>query len=688
MPTNPIPNNRSFHPATPKRRTDRATTARGYSFIHLGPFGTFSPCLWNTILLVALLAALFSPQIPFASPQAPCDRYHPEREAFFGDLHVHTALSSDAFAFNVRLGPADAYRYAFGETVRLPPNDAEGVGTRSVKIDRPLDFAAVTDHAEFLGEGVICNNPDHPNAGAEFCEIVHEPGGRHPKLLMRIMSPIVWRDEQVCGEGNLDCIAASRSSWEETVSIAEAWNDTTPACRRTTFPAYEWSSHRLGSNLHRNVVFRNADVPDLPLSYLEVDREWDLWERLRVECLDTEGACDVLTIPHNANISNGRMFAVDYPGTSTLEEQRERARLRIRLERLFEVMQHKGDSECRNGISSVLGGADELCDFEKFENLALERWGETSECYQGMFADWVPHLGPDCISERSYARYALVEGLREQRRLGVNPFQFGLMASTDTHNALAGGVAEKTFPGHLGTADAFATQRTARDPAIAGNTSNNPGGLIGIWAEQNSRDSLFSAMRRREVFGTSGPRIRPRLFASWTFPPDLCEDNDMIAKAYDLGVPMGQELLSDGPHSAPVFLATALRDPGTATSPGGLLERIQIIKGWADEQGRTHQSIHEVAGAVRGADVDRETCTPRGPGSDSLCGRWQDPDFDPAQEAVYYARVVENPSCRYSGWQCLEIPENLRPAACSDGSVDQIQQERAWTSPIWYTPPS
>ena len=635
-----------------------------------------------------LLALVLTPDLLLAAAPVKCDRYHPEREAFFGDLHVHTALSSDAFAFSVRLGPDDAYRYAFGETVRLPPNNVDGVGTRPVRIDRPLDFAAVTDHAEFLGEGAICLDPDHPNADADFCEIIHTPGGRTPALVLRIMSPIVWRDKDVCGSENQDCIAASRSSWQDIVSVAEAWNDTTPACRRTTFPAYEWSSHRMGSNLHRNIIFRNADVPDVPLSYLEVGREWDLWERLRVDCLDAEGDCDVLAIPHNANISNGRMFAVDYPGTSSLEEQAERARLRMRLERMVEVMQHKGDSECRNGISSVLGGSDELCDFEKFEDLPLERWGEPSECYEGRFADWIPHLGPDCISRLSYTRYALIEGLREQRRLGVNPFQFGLMASTDTHNALAGGVEERSFPGHLGVADASAKQRTARDPDAAGNTNNNPGGLIGIWAEQNSRDSLFSAMQRREVFGTSGPRIRPRLFASWDFPQDLCNRTDMIAAAYALGVPMGQELPAHEDRAAPFFFATALRDPGTPTAPGGLLERIQIIKGWAGENGEVHQAIFDIAGGSRGAGVDPATCEPQGPGAASLCAVWQDPDFDPAQEAVYYARVVENPSCRYSAWQCLTLEEGERPAACNDGSIAQIQQERAWTSPIWYTPPA
>jgi hypothetical protein len=615
-----------------------------------------------------------------------CAQYTPLRQAFFGDLHVHTALSSDAFGFDVRLGPDDAYRYAFGETIRIPPLDREGRGTRPVKIDRPLDFAAVTDHAEFLGESAICADPDHPKKNSAFCEIINS-GGRHPQLLLRIMSPIVWRDSELCGDKDQDCITASRSTWADTVSIAEAWNDTSSSCARVTFPAYEWSSHRLGSNFHRNVIFRNANVPEQPLSYLEVNREWELWERLRAECLDAEGDCDVLAIPHNSNISNGRMFAVDYPDTNSGEEQRERARLRMRLERIIEVMQHKGDSECRNGISSVLGGPDEFCGFEKFEDLPLERWGAPGECYEGRFADWIPHLGPDCISKLSYARYALTEGLKERRRLGLNPFQFGFMASTDTHNAMPGGVEEKSFAGHLGSADASPTQRAALNTE-EGNTSNNPGGLIGIWAEENSRDSLFDSMQRREVFGTSGPRIRPRFFASWEFPSTLCDDPQMISKAYATGVPMGSELPEPSKEKSPTFLLTALRDPGTRDSAGGLLQRIQVIKGWADTEGRTHQAIFDIAGGANDADVDPETCRTRGAGHESLCAVWQDPTFDPAIEAVYYARILENPSCRYSAWECLKLSGSKRPPACDDGSVKQIQQERAWTSPIWYYPPA
>lgn len=592
--------------------------------------------------------------------------------------------------FGVRVTPDGAYRYAFGEEIELPSSDPTA-GSRKVRIDRPLDFAAVTDHAEFLGETILCVDPTAEGYDSDFCETFRAGEGRAPTLLFRIMSPWTWRDDDVCGSDGSRCAKASAAVWKKTVDAAERWNDESSACERTAFPAYEYSSHRMGSNLHRNVIFRNATVPDHVTSYLEARREWDLWEALRRDCLDAGTGCDVLAIPHNSNISNGRMFAVDYPGTSSIEEERERARLRARVERLVEIMQHKGDSECRNGIEGVLGGVDELCDFEKFENLAFSTMGHASNpaaCYDGPLADWVPHVGPNCMSARSYARYALVEGLKEEARLGVNPFKFGMMASTDTHNGMAGGVDERTFPGHLGIGDDSVKKRSSYDGDVAGNASNNPGGLIGVWAEENSRDALFSAMKRKEVFGTSGPRMQVRFFGGWDYPADLCDAPDLVSKAYAGGVAMGSDLPAVG-GSAPTFVSVGMRDPGTAEAPGGLLQRLQIVKGWADDEGQIHQQVYDVAGSPRNrATVDPSTCQPQGPGHDLLCTVWRDPDFDPDRRAVYYARVVENPSCRYTKWQCLAADPADRGPDCDSGAVPKTIQERAWSSPIWYTPAS
>jgi hypothetical protein len=626
--------------------------------------------------------------------EAPCAQSVPTRQALFGDLHIHTSHSNDAWNFDVRVLPEDAYRYAFGGTLRLPLGD--DFEAREARIDRPLDFAGVTDHAEFLGEQQVCYDRGAAGYDSSFCEVMRSGEGRAPELVMQIMSPFSKRDPEVCGSDGADCASASEQTWQGIVAAAERWNDYSSECERTAFIAYEYSSFRMGSNLHRNVVFRNSAALRRPASYIDVHREWDLWRILQEQCIDTDTGCDVLAIPHNSNISNGRMFAVDYPGAGSAEKQAARALLRQRIEPLVEIMQHKGDSECRNGLDGVLGGVDELCDFEKFENQAFRQTvGEdkaVGQCYAGPLADWVPHLGPNCLDRKSYARYALVEGLREQQRIGVNPFRFGLSASTDTHNGLGGGVQEADFPGHLGNGDSAAAQRVQFDSDIPGNASNNPGGLIGVWAEENSRDSIFDAMQRREVFGTSGPRIQPRFFGGWELDAALCEQGDMIARAYDQGVPMGADLPSPGPAAgggAPAFLVAATADSGTARFPGQPLQRLQVVKGWADDEGNHHQRVFDVAGDPdNGAGVDPRSCAPTGEGFAQLCAVWRDPAFDPATPAVYYLRAVENPSCRYSARQCLEIAPAERPADCAEPFFDPVIQERAWSSPIWYTPGS
>jgi len=625
------------------------------------------------------------------APPAPCALSVPTGQALFGDLHVHTAYSNDAWNFDVRTWPADAYRYAFGEPIRLPAGD--DFRAREVRIDRPLDFAAVTDHAEFLGEQSVCYDDTAAGYQAGFCEVMRSGEGRAPQLVMQIISPFARRRPDVCGPDGEDCAQRAAAAWRDIIAAAQQWNDRSSDCARSTFIAYEYSSFRMGSNLHRNVIFRNAAVLARPVSYLDEHREWGLWRILQQQCIDSDTGCDVLAIPHNANISNGRMFAVDYPGAYTLAQQARRAALRQRIEPLAEVMQHKGDSECRNGLQGVLGAVDELCDFEKFENQVFRQTvgeGEAvGQCYRGPLADWVPHRGPNCLDRNSYLRYALVEGLREQQRLGVNPFKFGLMASTDTHNAMAGGVQEADYPGHLGNGDSRVAQRVQFDGDVPGNASNNPGGLIGVWAPHNSRDAIFDALRRREVFGTSGPRIQPRFFGGWQLDPDLCARADMLDSAYAQGVPMGADLppARRAGAGAPVFLAAAAADPGTADFPGVPLQRLQVIKGWADEEGNHHQRIYRVAGDGAGAAaVDPATCEPRGQGHRQLCAVWRDPDFDPAVPAVYYLRAVENPSCRYTARQCLALPPGARPADCAQPFFDPVIQERAWTSPIWYTP--
>ena len=656
----------------------------------------------NKLIFVGLVAALVAcgTELPpenvydakdFSSvsgERVRCGHFNELKNPYFGDLHVHTVNSNDAWAFGVRVTPDDAYNYAFGGEVVLPLGDR--ADARKVQIDRPLDFAAVTDHGEFLGEQQICLDPNSGGYATTFCATFRQGDGRAPDLVKRIAAPFSWRDREVCGSDGKKCAEAAKPVWQANIATAEKWNDRSENCQRTTFVAYEYSSHRLGSNLHRNVIFRNAIVPPRPVSYLDATREWDLWRILKQRCKDNGSGCDVLAIPHNSNISNGRMFSVDYSGAYSKQAQAERAKLRMEIEPIIEIMQHKGDSECRNGISSVLGTTDELCDFEKFENLAFRTVAGSEEvgtCYDGPLQDCIPHIGPNCISARSYVRYALADGQQEQKRIGVNPFKFGISASTDTHNGTAGGVQEANFSGHLGNGDATAADRTNYSGEVAGNASNNPGGLIGIWAAENTRDALFQGMRDKEVFGTSGPRIKPRFFGGFDLPENLCSDPEIIEQAYRHGVPMGGDLSSAASaQMTPGFLALAQADAGSEKFPGLPLQRLQVIKVWKDGDGNYQQRIHDVAGnADNGASVDLDSCQPRGEGYQQLCSVWRDSEFDTAQSAAYYMRAVENPSCRYTTRQCLGLAEGERPESCDNDDLPKTIQERAWSSPIWYT---
>lgn len=363
------------------------------------------------------------------------------------------------------------------------------------------------------------------------------------------------------------------------------------------------------------------------------------------------------------------------------------ARLRARVEPLAEILQVKGDSECRNGIPSVLGAPDEQCNFEKLRaaNEVIPDCGEEAGS-GGM-------LLKGCASRYSYVRYALTAGLAEQEKLGVNPFKLGILAATDTHNGIPTPGLEKNNPGAHG----FDRERRHRlsgkvdvpgDVARGSPVRYNPGGIAGIYAHENSRTALFDAMRARETFGTSGPRITPRFFAGWELEEDLCDQGDYLSAAYDQGVPMGGDLpaaQSTAPQG-PVFLASAQRDPRDGSN---LLQRIEVIKGWVDDQGQTHQAVHLIAGqSDNGATVDPTTCAVSGPGFTQLCATWRDPDFDPTRGAVYYVRVLENPSCRWSTYDCLALDADERPATCSDPELPWQIQERAWTSPIWYQPAS
>jgi len=635
-------------------------------------------------------AALAASGRPYSERREACGERDPLRKAFWGELHVHSALSFDAYMWDVRSSADDVYRFARGEKIGLAPYDAEGNPLRFAQLERPLDFAALTDHASYQGEVALCTRKDSGRYDAEGCRIFRGemPGGDAElgdfgARVAAITSSIDLRQEipsrsaELCGEGV--CLDAMAQVWREQQAAASRHYDRSAECSFTTFNAYEYTATPGLAKVHHNVIFRNEAVPASPTAWVDYPDVYDLWRRLKTQCLDAGTGCDVLTLPHNSNLSNGRMFTVggrDLP----LPVQRARAELRAELEPLVEISQIKGDSECRDDMYGVVAAPDEFCSFEEW------RPPSAPDCVEGIGAGALAGLG--CVSRLDYVRHVLVEGLREEKRLGVNPYKLGIVAATDAHNGNPGDVEEYSYPGWRGIEDATTAQRLSTDSELVAaifNVISSPGGLAGIWAEENSRDSLFDAMERREVFGTSGPRMTARFFGGWNYPADLCDGPGLVEAGYAGGVPMGGDLPArPEAATAPVFVVSALRDPGIAAHPGGLLQRAQIIKGWLDDEGLFREEVFDVAGGANDAGVDLETCTPRGAGADSLCSVWRDPAFDPGRNAVYYLRVIENPSCRWSQRQCIALPEDARPSACRNPVVPQTIQERLWSSPIWY----
>ncbi len=638
-----------------------------------------------------------------ANAQAePCADFSSERVPLFGDLHVHSSYSFDSYISSQRNDPWAAYRFGRGESITLP--NADGEQNVEVKLRRPLDFMAVTDHAEFLGPIQVCTQ-DSSKLGYWFPACMMT---RSSNFILQLLAADYWVKLGVSDTSQQkkksfacklsDCDEAAASAWQ---NIQQATADYNEECTFTTFVGYEYTDAPDFKNLHRNVIFRNELVTDLPISTYDTGSYNfpKLWTLLREQCIAGKPGCDVMSIPHNPNLSGGLMF----PDPKSPKEARDR----LFFEPVVELVQHKGASECRFDriAGRGVGTADELCDFEQIKNDSLAMLGSVAGEVRTLEADPVAieDFGP-----RNMMRNVLKAGTQLEHDSGTNPFKMGFIGSTDTHSAMPGASEEDYYPGHLGRRDAG--YRNIQDHFFS-----NAGGLAVVWAEQNTRDAVFDAIRRKETYATSGTRPTLRFFGGWGLDRQLCQNTSMIKEAYAQGVPMGGDLANQT-AAAPSFLVAAAKDTGSPGYPGTDLQRIQIIKGWTDEYGTTHERVYEVAGdPSNGASIDPASCKPIGHGYANLCEVWQDPDFNPEANAFYYARVVENPTCRWSTLQCKAAGvdpfsdycetqaanateqakdngawgEDVYGKCCLDKDNEPfyspVIQERAWSSPIWYS---
>ncbi len=581
---------------------------------------------------------------------------NPLRNAYFGDLHIHTGYSFDAFLmFATKTTPDDAYRFAKGEAID------HALGFPIQLKSGPLDFYAVTDHAGSLGLSTAMTDSRSAVAKLESTQTLLRAATVDERRAMfrgyRELRNQRPEDEPVIRDPEIE-----RSAWGKTVEAAERHYD--PGTF-TTFAGLEYGFSIDSQGLHRNVIFRD-EAPDAPFRVGSRNPE-ALWA-----WMDQERAAgrELLAIPHNMNVSNGLMFASrTFEG---LPLDAEYAALRMRNEPLVEIAQVKGASETH----PLNSPNDEWADFEIFPYL----------------------LGTDRVGAvpGSYVREALLNGLVMEETRGFNPYRFGFIAASDGHNS-AGTVEEDNYHGKAGMMDGLPVLRSSvplAEPGPNGETYTDwyydmwgAAGLTGAWAESNTRESIFDALRRKETFGTSGPRIRVRFFAGYGYDDNLVAASDMIEQAYAGGVPMGGDLVADD-ERAPRFLAWAVRDPDSAP-----LQRLQIVKGWV-EDGAAHEQVFDIA-CSDGGDVDRAThrcpdngatvdlsdCTiPAGVGAGELKRIWADPTFVAGQRALYYIRAIENPTCRWSTWDALRA--GVEPTT----KVAPTLQERAWSSPIWYVP--
>jgi hypothetical protein len=593
------------------------------------------------------------PDLPYAGPKFPT-------RPFFGDTHLHTTISLDAAALGTTLGPDTAYRFARGEEVTISTG-------QPAKLSRPLDFLVVSDHAEAFGimaEVIKANPALMANLRIKrWHEMLKEGGDTAFKAALELIGVLSDPGKQPT---EFKDPAFVRTIWEPYIKIAEQFNE--PG-KFTTFIGYEWTSQPGGNNLHRIVIFRDgADraIRALPFSAADSQNVEDLWKVLAAYEEKTGGRA--LAIPHNSNMSGGQMFALaDFMGHPFT---RQYAQTRAQREPLLEVTQAKGDSESHKFLSPN----DEFASYEVWDKMNL---GATK-------------LHQDAWFQSEYARAALKSGLKLEQQLGVNPFKFGMIGSTDSHTGISA-VEEDNF---LGIAPPPSPQRVEDLIFKLGDKKIMAwefaaSGYAGVWATENTREALWDAMKRKEVYATTGSRMIVRFFGGFNFNARDAKARNAAAIGYAKGVPMGGDLRKAPAGKSPTFFVAALKDP-----IGANLDRIQIIKGWLDAKGEVQEKIYDVAvsdGRKIGSDgrcktsvgstVDVENATWTNTiGDPELIAVWKDPDFDPALRGFYYARVIEIPRPRRTAYEAkrfgIKMPKE----------VPMTTQERAYTSPIWYTP--
>lgn len=589
---------------------------------------------------------------------------HFPTQVYWGDTHLHTSNSLDARAFGTVLGPEEAYKLARGEEITATHGE-------KIKLSRPLDWLVVADHSDGMGamNEIINGDPNlmRDPIVKDWHQRINEGGKTALMATMDVINsfalgkiPPILLDEEF-----------SQTVWERYIKTAEKYND--PGTF-TSIIGYEWTSTENGNNLHRNVLYRNdGDIARqmLPYTTSESFNPEDLWKWM--ERYEEKTGGDVLALAHNGNLSNGIMFPVEVNPATGKPLNGDYAKQRIKWEPLYEITQIKGDGEAH----PLLSPNDEFADYENWEkgnlNLSVAK--------------------TDDMLQYEYAREALKNGLKLEDQFGTNPYKFGVVGSTDSHTSLATAEEDNFFGKHSGNEPSG-----HRSNGIVGEFEGNKimdwelvaSGYAGVWATENTREALFDAMARKEVYATTGPRILVRFFGGWDFNNEDALNRLPAEIGYSKGVPMGGDMYTAPKGKSPSFLVGALKDPY-----GGNLDRIQIVKGWLDKSGKTHEKVYDVVWSdmeQRKADkkgnipdvgntVDINNATwSNSIGRAELISVWKDPDFDPKLKAFYYARVIEIPTPRWTAYDAKRFGVEMSKES------PMTTTERAYTSPIWYTP--